>query len=87
MTTRFEPQHYDLTGMTVEQVIAISMQAFDERVEELVEHAGQMCREHGGDESEVEFFMQMQRERLAPEREAFHKKLRLAFEHGCKELH
>jgi hypothetical protein len=87
MTTRFEPRHYNLTGMGLEETIATSMRAFDERVEELVIHAGELCREHGGDEAEVEFFMQMQRSRLEPEREAFHKKLRLAFEHGCKELH
>jgi hypothetical protein len=72
-----------MRGMGLEEIIATSMRAFDERIEELVADAGAMCRDHGGTEDEIEFFMDMQRQRLAPERVAFEKKLRLQFEHGC----
>jgi len=53
----------------------------------LVERAGIMMRNLGGDDRQVEYAMELQRAHLEPERDIYIGKLRSWFERGCEGLH
>jgi hypothetical protein len=79
-------RHWDIRGMNLDQVMAVSAAALDETFEEMVDNAGNLCRDHGGTEDEIESMREWQRQRLTEGRDEQLAKLRAWLERGCESL-
>ena len=79
-------RHWDVRGKSLDQVMTISAEAFDEALEEMIDNAGNLCRDHGGTEDEVESAREMQRQSLMEVRDEKLIELRRWLERGCESL-
>ena len=54
-------RHYNVRGMNLDQIMALSAASLDEWAEEAVDNAGKLCRDLGGTEDEIEAMRELQR--------------------------
>ena len=79
-------RHFDLRGMSLDQIVATAAAAFDERFEEAIDDAASMVRDHGGTEDEIEAMCERSRQMLEQGRKAELAELRAWLERGGEPL-
>ena len=80
-------RHWNVRGMNLDQVMSVSAAALDETFEEMVDNAGNLCRDHGGTEEEIETVRDWQRQQLERDRDEHLAKLRAWLKRGGEGLH
>jgi hypothetical protein len=79
-------RHWNIRGMGLDEVMAISAAALDETFEEMIDNAGKLRRAHGGTEEEIETVRDWQRQQLERDRNEQLAKLRAWFLRDCESL-
>jgi hypothetical protein len=79
-------RHWNVHGMRLDQVTTLSAEALDDAFEEAVDNAGNLVRDHGGTEEEIETVREMQRQFLQQGRDAHLAKSRTWLDRGCESL-
>jgi uncharacterized protein YggL (DUF469 family) len=79
-------RHWNLRGMSLEQIMATSAAAFDDLFEEIIGNAENICRDHGGTQKEIESITRLAAKELEECRAEHLKELRSWLEHGGQTL-
>ena len=79
-------RHWNIRGMNLDEVMAVTAMALDETFEEMVDNAGKLCRDHGGTEEEIKSVRDFQRQQLEECRAAKLDELRSWLLRDCESL-
>lgn len=79
-------RHWNLRGMNMAEVMATTATALDESFEEMICNAGDLCRDMGGTEGEIDSMRELQRDWLEAERGAYLAQVRGWLDRDCKSL-